>query len=331
MGSDRLRIAQLGLGPIGVETVRLLARRPWAEVVGGVEVDPEKLGRSLGELTGVEALQDTPSVESVEELLGRDPDVLIDTAGSRVADAFDRIEPAVRSGVHVISSCEELVFPYLKAPEASRAMDGVARADDAAVVGVGVNPGFVMDLLPIVLTGVCQHVDSVHAHRRVDASTRRGPLQRKIGTGETPRSFRDKWEAGTLGHAGLAESAALVAHAMGWPSDRVGEACDPVTAEEAITTQWVSVERGQVCGIEQRAHVDTFEGVVGLQLLMALDLGESEDRVWIGGEPPIRTRIEGGVPGDAATAAALVNTLPDLVQTTPGLRLPTELPVRHCR
>jgi len=170
----RIKIAQFGLGPIGLETLKLAATKPWAEIVGGVDIDPAKIGQDLGVLTGVKGLRGRLVWASLEELLAHcRPQVIFHTSVSKFKDAFAQIEPIARRGISVVSSCEELLFPSLRNPELAAKLDRICKKSGARVVGTGVNPGFVMDLLPVCLTGVSREVRALHVQRVVNASTRR--------------------------------------------------------------------------------------------------------------------------------------------------------------
>ena len=187
---SKIRIAQFGLGPIGIETLKLAASKPWAEIVGGIDIDPEKIGKPLAEITGDASIRHAKVYRSLDDLVAKvQPDVIFHTAVSKVSAAFPQIEPIVRRGISVVSSCEELLFPQLREPELAVRLDKACKDGNARVLGTGVNPGFVMDVLPVCLTGVCREVKAVHVQRVVNAVTRRGPLQKKIGSGLAPAEF----------------------------------------------------------------------------------------------------------------------------------------------
>ena len=325
----KTRIAQFGLGPIGLETLKLAATKPWAKIVGGVDIDPAKIGRDLGFLTGVKALRGRLVWGSLEELLAHArPQLIFHTSVSRFKDAFAQIEPMARRGISVVSSCEELLFPAFREPELAAKLDRVCRKAGARVVGTGVNPGFVMDLLPVCLTGVSREVRAVHVQRVVNASTRRAPLQRKIGSGLPPEEFRRRFKQGKAGHAGLKESLALLAHCLGWTAKNIVETGDAVVADHNIRTQYLEVKKGQTCGLHQYAQASVNGKVrLTLDLKMYLDAKNPHDAVQVEGDPPLDVVVNGGVAGDQATVAALVNTAPRLLNAPAGLLLMTDLPV----
>ena len=325
----KIKTAQFGLGPIGLETLKLAATKPWAEILGGVDIDPAKIGQDLGALTGVKALRGRRVWGSLEELLAHaQPRIIFHTSVSKFKDAFTQIEPMARRGISVVSSCEELLFPALREPELAARLDRVCKKAGARVVGTGVNPGFVMDLLPLCLTGVSRKVSAVHVQRVVNASTRRAPLQKKIGSGLPPAEFRRRFKQGKAGHAGLKESLALIAHCLGWKAKNIVETGDAVVADHNIRTQFLEVKKGQTCGLHQYAQA-TVNGKVCLTLdiKMYLDAKNPHDAVQVEGEPPLDVVINGGVAGDQATVAALVNTAPRLLKAPAGLLLMTDLPV----
>jgi len=170
----RIKIAQFGLGPIGLETLKLAASKPWAEIVGGVDIDPAKVGTDLAALTGLKALRKRFVYSSFRELAAHArPNIVLHTAVSRFRIAFEQLEPMARQGISVISSCEELLFPGLREPKLAARLHKICKDAGARIVGTGVNPGFVMDILPLCLTGVSCQVTAIHVQRVVNASTRR--------------------------------------------------------------------------------------------------------------------------------------------------------------
>jgi 4-hydroxy-tetrahydrodipicolinate reductase len=325
----KIRIAQFGLGPIGIESLKLAATKPWAEIVGGIDIDPAKTGKDLGALTKAKELRGKLVYHSLKDLMAfNNPHVIFHTAVSKFKDAYAQIEPIAKMGIGVVSSCEELLFPQLREQQLAAKLDRLCKKCGARVLGTGVNPGFVMDLLPICMTGVSRTVTAVHVQRVVNASTRRAPLQRKIGSGMAPEEFRRLFKSGEAGHAGLKESLALIAHCLGWKIGRIVETGDAIIADHDIQTQFLEVKQGQTCGLHQRAQAKVNGKVcVTLDLKMYLDAPEPHDAIQIEGEPPLNVVINGGVAGDQATVAALVNAAPRLLQAKPGLLLVTDLPV----
>ena len=323
----KIKVAQFGLGPIGLESLRFAAEQPWIEIVGAVDHDPQKYGRSLVDLTGLPSLDGLSLCPTLEELFREtQPDVILHTASSSAAATLQQIRPALELGLAVASTCEELIYPALKSPALAKELNVLCLYTKARLVATGVNPGFVMDLLPLCLTGVCRSVDSIRVERTVNASTRRQSLQVKVGSGQDPDEFRSKLATGQAGHAGLRESAALVAHVMGWQLDEITESGEPVIAGRDIVTQYFQVGAGRTCGIHQRVvGVEHGTEKIVLDLKMYLDAPGPRDLITIRGRPDLEVVVNGGVAGDDATVAALINVVPRLIVAPPGLRLLPEL------
>jgi hypothetical protein len=324
------RVALFGLGAIGREAVRLAGAKPRLQVVGAVDRDPAKAGRSLAEVAGLPFPAKTRVHATLAELLAATgpPQVLLHTATSHAALAFEQVRPALEAGTSVVSTCEELIFPRLRSAPETDACDALCRRTGARLVATGVNPGFAMDLLPILASAVSREVTGVYCSRVVDAATRRRPLQAKIGCGLDPDEFRRQWRLGAVGHAGFRQSLALIAHALGWQLDGIDEACEPVIATEPVQTPHFQVEPGQTRGLHQRV-VGIVCGVEAIELDLTMALGEPDphDTVRLGGRPPLELTIPGGTPGDDATVAHLINVIPRLLVAAPGVRLLTELPM----
>ena len=330
----KIKVIQFGLGPIGLESLKLAAEQSWLEILGGVDIDPAKAGKTLAELTGCAALGGAnvfPSLGALFAAVGA-PDVVLHTAGSSAAASLAQMKPALERGISVASTCEELIVPALKTPDLARDYDDLCRRTGARIAGTGVNPGFVMDILPICLTGVSREVTSIYVERVVNASTRRQPLQAKIGSGQNPDDFRAKFAAGKAGHAGFQQSVALLAHAMGWTLDEIRETCEPVVASSRVVTKFFDVAAGQSLGIHQKCiGLVAGETKIKLDLQMYLEASLPHDAIVVRGRPDLNLVLNGGVAGDDATVASLVNIIPRLLAGAPGVRLMTDLAVPSWR
>jgi hypothetical protein len=324
---ERLDVLAVGLGPIGRGAAAIVLERPDLRLVGAVDPDPAKVGRDVAEWLGREpaGVRVEPSPDRILDRVR--PHVALHCTGSRLPDVAPSIEALLRGGVNVVSSAEEMLVPDHAHPDLALRLAEAAREGGATAVGTGVNPGFVLDLLPAVLSAASRSVRRVRAARVVDAATRRGPLQRKVGAGLTVAEFRARAAAGTVGHVGMGESVALLGRALGLRLDAIAESLEEVVADRDRETPHVRVLRGHVAGVH---HVATgvVEGEVriALELTMAVGATDPHDEIEIEGEPQLRVRIAGGVPGDVATAAILVNTLPRVVEAAPGLVTVLDLP-----
>lgn len=330
--AERMRAVQYGCGPIGLSVARLAAERESFEIVGAVDIDPELVGKDLGTLAGRESELGVAVTDDAEALFERtDPHVVFHTTLSSFRRAFDQLTDLVAAGVNVVSTCEELSFPYSREPELAAELDRLARESGVTVVGTGINPGFLMDLWPLSMTGVCQRVESLRAVRIQDASPRRLPFQQKIGAGRTPEEFQQLIDEGTLRHVGLPESLRMIAAGLGWELDEVTETIEPVMAEQEVSSEFLTVTPGQAAGVKQVG-----QGMIGGQARITLEfqayLGapESYDAVYISGTPDLEAVIPGGVHGDIGTAAMTVNTAPRAIAAPAGLLTMKDLPVIIC-
>jgi 4-hydroxy-tetrahydrodipicolinate reductase len=237
----------------------------------------------------------------------------------------------LRAGVNVVSTCEELSYPYRDAPDAAEVLHQTALAGGATVLATGVNPGFLMDTWPLFLSGTCESVDRVEVVRVQDSSARRLPFQAKIGTGKSPTAFRDLVEAGSIRHVGLRESIASVAAGLGWVLTRVEEDVEPVIASADVQTPQSLVRQGQVAGVRQvgRGWVNGREAIV-LDFQAFAGAPRSFDEVRLFGVPDLHVVVEGGVHGDLATAAIVVNAGRRVVAAAPGLITMPDLPLVTC-
>ncbi|MDQ7819640.1 MAG: dihydrodipicolinate reductase [Armatimonadota bacterium] len=314
MGVRRVRFIQYGLGPIGAGIAELAVARGHV-LIGAVDIDPAKVGRPASALVpGAPA--DIRVAGDAADLLAAGADVVLHSTRSRLPEVLPQILPLVDAGLSVISTCEELAFPWRRYPRESAELDALARSRGAVVVGTGVNPGFVMDVLPVVLALPCREVRSVTVERVVDLDVRREPLRRKAGVGLTPGEFRRGVAEGRLGHVGLAESASLIADALGWALDALDESVEPVLDPEGIVQGLHQVLRATVAGRE----------LITLDLLMARSAPRPRDAIRIHGEPSTSVEIPGGLHGDAATSALVVNAIPRALSAPSGLLVPTQLP-----
>jgi len=324
-----IRVMHVGLGPIGVGVLTQVMARPGFEVAAAVDIDPDKAGKDVGEILGLDSKTGVEVQGDLEAALAKHAaDVVALCTGSTLPGIKSQLESILGAGLPIVSTTEELSFPQFSNEPLTGEIDKIAREAGVAVVGTGVNPGFAMDTLPIVLSAACERVDSVTVDRIQDASVRRLPFQRKIGAGLEPDDFRQKADRLEIRHVGLTESIAMIAAAFGWKLDRITDVIEPKIADEPVASNFISVERGQVAGLIQDG-VGFRDGEPIIQLHMEAYLGapESYDAVRIEGSPAMYSKVEGGIPGDITTASVTVNTLPRALAAAPGLQTMRDLPI----
>jgi 4-hydroxy-tetrahydrodipicolinate reductase len=315
------RVLIMGLGPIGAGVARQLVARKNFKVVSAVDIDPAKAGRDLGEVVGLGRKAGVKIVADVAAAIRRTkPQVAVLCTSSALEKVWPQVEAVLKLRVPIVSTTEELSYPWFSNRALARRIDAAAKRAKVAVVGTGVNPGFAMDALPIALTAICERVDAVRVDRIQDARIRRLPFQQKIGSGLTPAEFAEKATARAVRHVGLTESVAMIADALGWKVDRVTDQIQPKVAEAPVASQFLRVEAGRVCGIVQDG-VGFVGGEPAIVLHMEAYLGapETYDRVRIEGSPRLDVKATGGYHGDVATHSITVNSIPKVLAAPPGL------------
>ena len=323
-----LKVVQYGLGPIGIGIVEVLLTRPWVQLVGAIDIDRNKVGKDVGELFQHPRKTGVTVSDRAEDVLKRaSPQIVTHATSSYMKTIHPEIIQLIEHGVSVVSTAEELSYPFVKYPEMAKEIDERAADRKSVVLGTGINPGFLLDTLAVALSGVCQKVNSIRAERVVDASRRRLPLQRKIGAGLSPTEFEKKVAEGTIKHVGLPESVGLIALAMDWKVGEIQERISPVIAEKEAKSGYITVPAGSVAGVRQVAKgILAGQELVVLDLRMYLEAENPHDSILIDGIPPVDMVIRGGVQGDRATPAIIVNAIPKVANLPPGLRTMLDLP-----
>jgi len=324
-----IRVLHYGLGPIGAAVVKQVAERRGFRIVGAVDIDPMKAGRDLGDVAGLgRPLKIKVSSDARKTIKASKPDVVVLCTVSSLQKVTPQIEEVLKLKVPIVSTTEELAYPTGGNLKYARAIHAAAKKAKVGVIGTGVNPGFTMDALPIALTGVCERVDAIRVDRIQDARVRRLPFQQKIGAGLTREQFQRKVDDGTVRHVGLGESISMIADAMGWKLDRITDEIQPKIATSTVSSEFLAVDQGYVCGIVQygTGYRDG-RAVITLHMEAYLGAPESYDAVDIAGSPNIRSKIAGGVHGDVATASITVNAIPKILTVAPGLHTMRDMPL----
>ncbi len=324
-----IRVIHVGLGPIGAAVVRQIADRKGFRIVGAVDIDPAKAGRDLGEVVGLgRPLKVKISDDPRKAIKAAKPDIAVLCTASSLKQVLPQIETIVKLKVPIVSTTEELAYPTRPNMKYARAIHQLAKKYKVAVLGTGVNPGFAMDALPIMLTAACERVDAVRVDRIQDARIRRLPFQQKIGAGLTREQFQAKVDDGSVRHVGLAESISMIADALGWKLDRITDEIQPKIAAEAVSSEFMAVEPGFVSGLVQDGvGYRGEEAVISLHMEAYFGAPETYDAVEIVGSPPLKMKCSTGIHGDIATASITVNSIPKILAVAPGLHTMRDMPL----
>ncbi len=325
----KIRAIQYGIGPIGASILKLLREKESIEIVGAIDTDPAKVGKDVGEAIGAaDAPWGVKISGDAKGVLEQSADIVMHTTSSSLPKVMDQLLLCLDMGSCVVSTCEELSYPYRTHPTLADKLDKAAKENGVALVGTGVNPGFVMDKLAVTLAAVSQRIEHVKALRIVDAGKRRLPLQKKIGAGMSVEEFKAKVAEGVIKHVGLPESVAMVADSLGLKVDEITETIEPKVATERVQTEYLTVEAGQAAGVHQIARgLSDGKELIYMELQMYVGAKDPADTVELKGHPNISLVIPGGSHGDIATASVAVNSIPSILEAASGLRTSRDLPI----
>ncbi|MHB2036931.1 MAG: NAD(P)H-dependent amine dehydrogenase family protein [Nitrososphaerales archaeon] len=315
------RAISFGLGPIGASIAKLaMSRSSQIEITGAVDSDPRLIGKDLGGILGFDRNIGI-RVQRQGKGLYKEADIVFHATTSFLSTAKAQLLEFCANGVNVVSTCEELAYPWFNHPEIAKELDIAAKKNKVTLLGSGVNPGFVLDALAVTLSGACQSISEIRATRILDATKRRLPFQRKVGIGLTVDEFEQHVRTGKFGHIGLPESIALTCASLGMEVERIDQKISPKIATSAVKTEHFGVvEKGRVIGLVQDGYgFGDKKRVASYHIEMYAGALDTYDEIKFLGVPNISLRIPGGTPGDIATAAIIVNSIPRVMDSHPGL------------
>ena len=331
---DLVRVLVLGTGQMGSGIARLALEKQGLELVGAYGRRRERAGTDLGRAIGLGrdlGILISPDLGAVTAQA--QPHVAIQATCSRLTDALPEISTLVRNGVHVISIAEEMAYPVAKSPAVAAELHRLAVEHGVAVLGTGINPGLVLDLLIITLSGVCSDIQSISARRVNDLSPYGPSVLASQGVGLTPQAFRAGLDNGTVvGHFGFPESISMIADTLGWEVERIDESREPIVSNVRRETPFVTVEPGHVAGCMHTAVAyRSGKAVITLihpqQVHPHLEGVQTGDTIEITGTPSVRLAGSPEIPGGVGTVALAVNLIPRVLNAAPGLHCMADLPV----
>ncbi len=327
---NKIKVIVYGCGVMGRKMAEALLEKRTFELVGALDIDPQLVGKDLGKFL--------TSKKNLGIIIDNDPQALfsrvkaqavIHTTTSGLKSVYPQISQCLRAGLNVVSTCEELSYPWKRYPKLSKDLDQLAQKCKVTVVGTGINPGYLMDTLPLVLTAPCLKVDTVKVTRMMNSARRRIPFQTKVGTGLTVKEFRRRIDRKIItGHVGLLESINMIAAGLGWTLDEAVEIPPkPVIAKKPTKTALGIIMPGKVIGLISLAYAKkNGKKVITLEFCANAGVRKEYDEIIIEGHPRIHQKIHGGVHGDVGTVAMTINTIPRAIEAPAGLKVMKDLP-----
>ncbi|MCI0506686.1 MAG: NADP-binding protein [Gammaproteobacteria bacterium] len=328
-----IRVLMLGTGQMGAGIARLVLQKPGLDLAGAYGRRVHRAGTDLGEAIGLGRILGVPISVDLERLITETrPEIAIQATCSTAADAMPEIATLLRHGVNVISIAEEMAYPKYRSPAIAEELHWLAVKQGVSVLGTGVNPGFVLDLLVITLTGACADIQSITARRVNDLSAYGPSVLRSQGVGLSPQDFQAGLRNGAVaGHIGFSESIHMIAKAVGWNIDNIQETREPIVSRVRRQTAFVTVEPGHAAGCNHTAVAYAADKpVITLlhpqQVLPGLEGTQTGDMIDIKGTPDIHLEGRPEIPGGQATIALAVNMIPRVLNAAPGLYNMAQLP-----
>lgn len=331
---ENVKVIIWGLGAMGSGMVDLLLKKKGVDIVGAVGRGP-KVGKSMYDYIKTER-GNRPDIiiGTPEEIITeKAADVVLCCTDSYTKTAFDRLKFVLEKKINVVSSAEEMAYPMSQSPEEAKMLDEIAKANGVSIIGTGINPGLIMDLLVVTMTGCCEEVEHI-VSRRVNSLSPFGPVvMEEQGIGITKEEFINGVETGKLsGHVGFHESIRMIADAIGWKVDRIEQSMEPIMTDVDRKSPYGFAKAGNVAGCAMKGY-----GYVDGELKIEMDhpqqiepeqVGiQTGDYVIIKGTPNINLVNSPEVPGGIGTIAMCVNMIPNIINARPGLHTMITLPV----
>jgi 4-hydroxy-tetrahydrodipicolinate reductase len=337
MRQAKVKVSIWGFGAMGSGMAEVLLRKQGVDIVGVCDMHPDRVGRSMFELLGVPRgeRKDVIVQGDIHKVISKgSADVVLLATDSYTRKAFDKIKLIVELGINVLTTAEEMAYPKAKEPELAAEIDRLAKANGVSVLGTGINPGLIMDLLVILMTGACTDVEYVKAER-VNSLSPFGPaVMEEQGVGLTLEAFRQQSAAGHLaGHVGFNESVNMICDAIGWKLDQpVEQSMEPIVSKVLRKTKYAEVKPGCVAGCTMKG-AGTVGGRLAVEMVHPqqiepqLEGTDTGDYVVIKGVPNVNLANKPEVPGGIGTIAMCINMIPQVINARPGLHTMIDLPV----
>lgn len=337
MRKENVKVAIWGFGAMGSGMAEVLLRKKGVDIVGVCDIHPARVGKSIFEVLGVprKDRQDVAIQGDIAKVISKKSvDVVLLCTDSFTAKTFDKIKLIVEMGINVVSTAEEMSYPKAKEPKLAAEIDRLAKANGVSVLGTGINPGLMMDLLAILMTGACTDVEYVKAER-VNSLSPFGPaVMEEQGVGISLDEFNKQSAAGHLaGHVGFNESVTMICDAIGWKLDKaVEQTMAPIVSKVHRKTKYAEVKPGDVAGCTMKGY-GYVNGKLAVEMIHPqqiepeLEGTDTGDYVVIKGTPNVNLSNKPEIPGGIGTIAMCINMIPHVINARPGLHTMIDLPV----
>ncbi len=332
---DKVKVVVLGSGHMGSGIIKLLLEKDGFELAGVYGRRKEREGMDVGEVLGLNRKLGVQLSADLPGMLEKSaPDVVVQSTSSTMKQSQEEMEAALKAGADVVSISEEASYPWYGSPGIAEKIDALAREKGKTVLGTGINPGFVLDLLVIALTGVCYRVDKIKATRINDLSPYGYNVMKTQGVNLSKEDFETGVADGSVvGHFGFPESMSMIAAALGWEIDRVEQKRVPIISNvERDGGEAGTINPGYTAGCNHTgiAYDKQNNPIIELyhpQQVHPEDEGQDTgDYIEIYGEPNIKLSSGPEIPGGIGTVALAVNMIPKTVDAEPGFKTMADLP-----
>jgi len=329
--TTELRVVLFGLGVVGGGVLRLAQTRPHLRVVGAIVRRPELHGRPARDHVPEAPADLVLSTDGAAVLRDQRPDVVVVATRSRLHEVIPQLRLAAEAGAAIACTAEELA--YIKPDDGAdaRTIFELAKKHRVAITAIGINPGFLLDVWPMLLASLAHDVTSIQAERAVDLSGFGPTVRASLGVGYSPEAFERELTHGTIaGHLGFRESLRLIGEAIGRPVDDTSVVTRPILAIGPRKLLGGELEPGQTAGVRQVATGRT-KGAEWLRLTMTASVSLDEagtaplDKFEIFGTNNLSAVISPGVGAVAGTVGRIVNAIPAIAAAAPGVHSALEL------
>lgn len=335
---EHVKVAVWGFGAMGSGVVRALLTKKGVDVVGVCDLHPARVGKSMYEVLGVErgAREDVLISADIDAVVRRGAcDICVIATDSFTAKVYDKVIRIVEKGVNVVTTAEEMSYPAAGEPELTAKMDACAKANGVSILGTGVNPGLIMDVLALCLTGGMTDVRKVTCRRVNSLSPFGVAVMEEQGVGLPVAEFMRRVEDGTMaGHVGFKESVYMMEEALGLGVDRFEQQMSPIVTEVDRKSPYGFAAAGDVAGVNMTGQglkngEVVYDMIHPQQIEPELAGVHTGDYIELVGSPNISMAITPEVEGGIGTIAMCINMIPHVINARPGLRTMLDLPVPH--